>query len=138
MTALLEVHNVSRSFGALWAVRDVSLAVQQGELLGLIGPNGAGKSTLYNLIAGALKPTAGTISFCGQDVTGWPAYKMARAGVARTFQIPEAVPADLGGRERDAQRVSARPFAGAARVRSRKRRSPTLVSPTTQARRSVR
>jgi branched-chain amino acid transport system ATP-binding protein len=89
VSALLEVHNVSRSFGALWAVRDVSLAVEKGELLGLIGPNGAGKSTLYNLIAGVLKPSTGSITFSGQDVTGWPAYKMARAGVARTFQIPK-------------------------------------------------
>jgi branched-chain amino acid transport system ATP-binding protein len=89
VSALLEVHNVSRSFGALWAVRDVSFAVEKGELLGLIGPNGAGKSTLYNLIAGVLKPTLGSISFSGQDVTRWPAYKMARAGVARTFQIPK-------------------------------------------------
>ena len=72
MSALLEVHNVSRSFGALWAVRDVSFAVEKGELLGLIGPNGAGKSTLYNLIAGVLKPTRGSISFSGQDVTRWP------------------------------------------------------------------
>ena len=89
MYALLEVHNVSRSFEALWAVRDVSFAVEKGELLGLIGPNGAGKSTLYNLIAGVLKPTRGSISFAGQDVTRWPAYKMARVGVARTFQIPK-------------------------------------------------
>ena len=89
VSALLEVRNVSRSFGALWAVRDVSFAVQKGELLGLIGPNGAGKSTLYNLIAGVLRPTRGSISCRGQDVTGWPAYKMARVGVARTFQIPK-------------------------------------------------
>jgi branched-chain amino acid transport system ATP-binding protein len=89
VSALLEVHSVSRSFGSLWAVRDVSLSVEKGELLGLIGPNGAGKSTLYNLIAGVLKPSEGSISFSGRDVTGWPAYKMARAGVARTFQIPK-------------------------------------------------
>jgi branched-chain amino acid transport system ATP-binding protein len=86
---ILEVRNASRSFGALWAVRDVSLTVEQGELLGLIGPNGAGKSTLYNLIAGALKPTRGEITFSGQNVTGWPSYKIARVGIARTFQIPK-------------------------------------------------
>ena len=89
VSALLEIENISRSFEALWAVRDVSFAVEKGELLGLIGPNGAGKSTLYNLIAGVLKPTRGSISFAGQDVTRWPAYKMARVGVARTFQIPK-------------------------------------------------
>ena len=89
MSRLLEVRNLSRSFGALWAVNDVSLDVAEGELLGLIGPNGAGKSTLYNLIAGALKPTRGTITFAGRDVAGWPSYRIARLGIARTFQIPK-------------------------------------------------
>jgi branched-chain amino acid transport system ATP-binding protein len=89
VTGILEVDNVSRSFGPLWAVRDVTLSVQRGELLGLIGPNGAGKSTLYNLIAGVLRPTHGSISFSGRDVTRWPAHKIARVGIARTFQIPK-------------------------------------------------
>lgn len=89
MTGILEVRNVSRSFGALWAVRDVSFTVAPGELLGLIGPNGAGKSTLYNLIAGALKPARGEIIFSGQNITGWPSYRIARLGIARTFQIPK-------------------------------------------------
>jgi branched-chain amino acid transport system ATP-binding protein len=89
VTSLLEVHHLGRAFDALWAVRDVSFTVETGELLGLIGPNGAGKSTLYNLIAGALKPTRGEIVFDGQRVTGARAYHMARAGIARTFQIPK-------------------------------------------------
>jgi branched-chain amino acid transport system ATP-binding protein len=89
VTSLLEVHHLGRAFDALWAVRDVSFTVETGELLGLIGPNGAGKSTLYNLIAGALKPTRGEIVFAGQRVTGTRAYHMARAGIARTFQIPK-------------------------------------------------
>jgi branched-chain amino acid transport system ATP-binding protein len=89
VSRILEVRNLSRSFGALWAVNDVSLDVAEGELLGLIGPNGAGKSTLYNLIAGALKPTRGTIAFAGQEVSGWPSYRIARLGIARTFQIPK-------------------------------------------------
>jgi branched-chain amino acid transport system ATP-binding protein len=89
VTVLLDVRNVSRSFGALWAVNDVSFTVEQGELLGLIGPNGAGKSTLYNLIAGALAPTRGEIIFSGQNLTGCPSYKVARVGIARTFQIPK-------------------------------------------------
>lgn len=89
MSPLLEVSDVSRVFGATRAVDDVSFKVQSGELLGLIGPNGAGKSTLFNLIAGVVPPSGGRIVLDGADVTGWKAYDMARAGVARTFQIPK-------------------------------------------------
>src|SRR5579862_8264054 len=89
MTALLEVQNVSRTFGATRAVDKVSFKVQPGELLGLIGPNGAGKSTLFNLIAGVMSPSGGRIRLGGADVTGCKSYEMARAGVARTFQIPK-------------------------------------------------
>jgi branched-chain amino acid transport system ATP-binding protein len=89
MTALLEVQNVSRTFGVTRAVDGVSFKVQPGELLGLIGPNGAGKSTLFNLIAGVMPPSGGHICLDGADVTGWKSYEMARAGVARTFQIPK-------------------------------------------------
>ena len=67
----------------------MSFSVEPGELLGLIGPNGAGKSTLYNLIAGALEPTSGEIMFEGRPVAGWKPYQAARAGIARTFQIPK-------------------------------------------------
>src|ERR1700744_2895929 len=89
MTALLEVQNVSRTFGATRAVDDVSFEVLPGELLGLIGPNGAGKSTLFNLIAGVMPPSGGQIRLDGADVTGRKSHEMARAGVARTFQIPK-------------------------------------------------
>ena len=89
MSALLTVSNVSRSFGALWALRNVSFSVQEGELLGLIGPNGAGKSTLYNVMAGALKPNSGELIFEGRNIAGWAPYQVARAGIARTFQIPK-------------------------------------------------
>jgi branched-chain amino acid transport system ATP-binding protein len=89
VSRILEVRHLSRSFGALWAVNDVSFEVAEGELLGLIGPNGAGKSTLYNLIAGAIKPTRGEIVFAGRGVTNWPSYRIARLGIARTFQIPK-------------------------------------------------
>lgn len=89
MTVLLEVRNLTRSFGALMAVAGVSFSVRQGELLGLIGPNGAGKSTLYNLIAGAITPSSGEIVFKGRTITGWRSYQATRAGVARTFQIPK-------------------------------------------------
>lgn len=89
MSALLTIDDVSHRFGSLWAVRDVSFSVERGELLGLIGPNGAGKSTLYNLIAGALIPTKGEIVFDGMKVGHWKSHRIARVGIARTFQIPK-------------------------------------------------
>src|SRR5262245_55846095 len=89
MSVLLTVNNVSRSFGALYALRNVSFSVKKNELLGLIGPNGAGKSTLYNVMAGALKPDSGAIIFEGKNIAGWAPYQVARGGIARTFQIPK-------------------------------------------------
>jgi branched-chain amino acid transport system ATP-binding protein len=89
VSALLEVRNVCRTFGAARALDGVSFDVRRGEILGLIGPNGAGKSTLFNLIAGALAPTSGDIVLNGVAVTGRRPHAMARAGVARTFQIPK-------------------------------------------------
>jgi branched-chain amino acid transport system ATP-binding protein len=89
MSALLSVGGVSRTFGATRAVDNVSFEVKRGEVLGLIGPNGAGKSTLFNLIAGVVPPTSGQIIFDGVVVTGWKPHAMARAGLARTFQIPK-------------------------------------------------
>jgi branched-chain amino acid transport system ATP-binding protein len=89
MTALLEVRDLTRTFGALNAVAGVSFSVRAGELVGLIGPNGAGKSTLYNVIAGAIAPTSGEVVFKDRPVAGWKPYQAARAGVARTFQIPK-------------------------------------------------
>ena len=89
MSALLEVRELTRAFGALKAVAGVSFSVRAGELVGLIGPNGAGKSTLYNVIAGAIAPNSGEIVFKGRPVAGWKPYQAARAGVARTFQIPK-------------------------------------------------
>jgi branched-chain amino acid transport system ATP-binding protein len=92
VTALLEIRDLTRSFGALRAVAGVSLTVRQGELVGLIGPNGAGKSTLYNVIAGAIAATSGEILFNGRSVAGWQPYHAARAGIGRTFQIPKPYP----------------------------------------------
>ena len=89
MTALLDVRNLSRAFGPMWAVRDVSFTVSAGEIVGLIGPNGAGKSTLYNLIAGALKPDLGQITLEGHPIAGGKPHRAARLGIARTFQIPK-------------------------------------------------
>jgi branched-chain amino acid transport system ATP-binding protein len=87
MTALLDLHNVSKRFGGLQAVRDLSFEVREGEILGLIGPNGAGKSTLFNLINGVFAPNTGRIVFDGTDITGAKPYRIARAGLARTHQI---------------------------------------------------
>ncbi|WP_216894355.1 ABC transporter ATP-binding protein [Nocardia alni] len=83
---LLDVAGVSRSFGGVRAVDDVSLSVLPGETVGLIGPNGAGKSTMLALIAGALRPDRGTVRFAGHDVTSYATAKRARLGLVRTFQ----------------------------------------------------
>ena len=87
MTALLDVDRVSKRFGGLQAVRDLSFEVRDGEILGLIGPNGAGKSTLFNLINGVFAPDSGRIVFVGADITGEKPYRVARHGLARTHQI---------------------------------------------------
>jgi branched-chain amino acid transport system ATP-binding protein len=87
MTALLELDHVSKRFGGLQAVRDLSFTMREGEILGLIGPNGAGKSTLFNLINGVFTPDTGRISFAGDDITGDKPYNIARRGLARTHQI---------------------------------------------------
>lgn len=84
---LLQVERVSRRFGGLMAVNAVSLAIAEGCITALIGPNGAGKTTLFSLISGFLKPSSGTIHYCREDVTGEPPYRLARRGIARTFQI---------------------------------------------------
>jgi branched-chain amino acid transport system ATP-binding protein len=85
---LLQVDNVTKRFGGVVAVNQVSLAVDQGEIYGLIGPNGAGKTTLLNVIAGVEKPNNGKIIFDGKDVTGFTPEKMCQAGLSRTFQVP--------------------------------------------------
>jgi len=92
MTSLFQTRNLSRSFGGLRAVSDVTINVSAGCVMGLIGPNGAGKTTLVNLISGALKPSAGQILFKGQRIDGLPAYRVARLGVARTYQIVQPFP----------------------------------------------
>ena len=83
---LLQAENLVRRFGGLAAVGGVSLALERGCLHAVIGPNGAGKSTLVNLLSGELPPSAGRLLVAGYDVTGWPAWRIARAGVGRSFQ----------------------------------------------------
>lgn len=86
MTALLQVRGLTRLFGGLVAVNKVDFEVPEGGILGIIGPNGAGKSTLFNLIGGTIPPSEGKIVFAGKDITGWKPYRVAREGIARTFQ----------------------------------------------------
>ena len=85
--ALLTVEGVSRRFGGLLAVDAVSLIAAEGRITALIGPNGAGKTTMFALISGFLKPSDGRVRFGGDNVTGEPAHRLARRGIARTFQI---------------------------------------------------
>jgi branched-chain amino acid transport system ATP-binding protein len=87
MTSLLETRNITQRFSGLTANSNVSISVGRGEIVGLIGPNGAGKSTLFNLIAGAFRPTEGTIIFDGEDVTDLPAAERCQRGIGRTFQV---------------------------------------------------
>jgi branched-chain amino acid transport system ATP-binding protein len=92
MNALLETRSLTRAFGGLVAVNNIDMHVGEGEIVGLIGPNGAGKTTLFNLLAGSMEPSSGAVRFAGQDCTGFPAHRMARLGVARTFQITSLFP----------------------------------------------
>lgn len=88
---MLKAFNVTKRFGALKAVDDLSFEVQKGQIFGIAGPNGAGKSTVYNLITGFYS-YEGKIEFDGRLITGKPPYRIAKAGIARTFQIPQTFP----------------------------------------------
>jgi branched-chain amino acid transport system ATP-binding protein len=85
---ILSVRSLRKQFGANVAVAAVDLDVSSGEKLGIIGPNGSGKTTLINCITGVLRPEGGVITFEGADISAWPAWRRARGGIARTFQIP--------------------------------------------------
>ncbi len=89
---LLEVKNLVKEFGGVIANADISLEVEEGKIMGLIGPNGAGKTTLFNCIAGYYRPTRGKIFFDGEEITGWPAHRVAKIGIARTFQGMKTLP----------------------------------------------
>ena len=86
---MLEVVGLTRRFGGLIAVNNVTLSVAQGEIRGLIGPNGAGKTTLFNLLTGVLRPTAGLVRFEGTDITGESIHRLARRGIVRTYQLSQ-------------------------------------------------
>ena len=92
MNAHFECQGLSRSFGALAAVADVSLKVAKGEVRAVIGPNGAGKTTFFNVLTGVLKPTAGRVLLDGEDLTGKPVAEIVQRGISRTFQLTALFP----------------------------------------------
>jgi len=117
--SLLELRAVSRRFGSMQALADISLSVEQGELRAVIGPNGAGKTTLFNLITGRFHPNTGQVIFAGKDITGLSPVRIVAQGVIRTFQVTEIFP-DLTVYENlrvaveTAMGFTFRPFLGAA------------------------
>lgn len=92
MKPILEIADVSKYFGGLVAVKNMTFHVKEGEILGLIGPNGAGKTTLFNVICGIYRPNTGAVRFMGEDVTGLKPHKICKRGIGRTFQIAKYFP----------------------------------------------
>jgi branched-chain amino acid transport system ATP-binding protein len=88
VTPILELENVSKSFGSLRVISELSLSIRQDEAVGIIGPNGAGKTTLFNLVSGNLNPDSGRIFLRGRDITALPPHRRCHAGVGRTYQVP--------------------------------------------------
>jgi branched-chain amino acid transport system ATP-binding protein len=89
---LLITSHVTKRFGGLVAVNDVSITFQPGRIHGVIGPNGAGKTTLFNVVSGVMTPSAGSIIFRGREITGYPPHRIAAMGLARSFQTPRVFP----------------------------------------------
>jgi branched-chain amino acid transport system ATP-binding protein len=87
--ALLSLHGVSKSYGAVKVTNDISLAVEAGETLGILGPNGAGKTTLFNLISGDVRCDAGRVEYDGRDVTRLAPHRRCRSGIGRSYQVPQ-------------------------------------------------
>ena len=109
---LLALHDLSKSYGALKVTDGISLAVAEGETLGILGPNGAGKTTLFNLVSGDVRVDAGRIEYAGRDVTALPPHQRCRAGMGRSYQVPQpfgamtvfenlVTAACFGGRQRE-------------------------------------
>lgn len=90
--SLLQVSNLTKSFGGLTAVNDLSFSVSEGEIVGLIGPNGAGKTTAFSLISGFIPPTSGDITFAGKNVVGLKPHQVCQLGLTRTFQVVQPFP----------------------------------------------
>ena len=92
MSHLLEVENLTRHFGGLTAVNNLSFTLDEGEIVGLIGPNGAGKTTCFNMLSGAIRPSTGTIRFRGEVISGLKAHQVCKRGLTRTFQVVQPFP----------------------------------------------
>lgn len=89
MTAILELEGLNKAYGAIVVADDQSFALEKGEALGVIGPNGAGKTSMFNLVTGTIAADGGTIRLDGHDITQWSAARRCRAGIARSFQVPQ-------------------------------------------------
>ncbi len=92
METILEVRNINKHFGGLKALDDVSFDIEEGKISSLIGPNGAGKTTLFNVVAGALRPDSGTVTFMSHNITGMRPYEVCSKGIARTYQLKTLFP----------------------------------------------
>lgn len=118
--ALCEAIGLSRRFGGIMALEEVTLQIEAATIVALIGPNGSGKTTLFNLLAGELRPSAGTVRWRGREITAWPPHRRCRAGINRTFQVAQPFldltlaenvalgllygrPGERGGRRREAE-----------------------------------
>ncbi|MGY4330874.1 branched-chain amino acid transport system ATP-binding protein [Bradyrhizobium sp. LB7.2] len=125
---MLEVNGLSKHFGGLKALSDVSFSIRKGEIMSLIGPNGAGKTTCLNLVTGFFKPSAGTVRYCEHDITGLPPYAAAQRGLVRTFQKTNVLRGltvfgnVLTARYRHGERSLWRTFFAAGRQRERELR----------------
>ncbi|MCB1536139.1 MAG: ABC transporter ATP-binding protein [Rhodoblastus sp.] len=128
---ILLVDRLMKSFGGLRATNDLSLEVQRGECHAIIGPNGAGKTTFISQLQGMLAPDSGTITLNGRDITGEPAHRRARLGIARSFQITSLVP-DFSVLDHAALAVQAR-SGHSFRFWKNARRDPALVAPAQEA-----
>lgn len=116
---LFEARNVAKRFGGLVAVNDLSFHIAKGEILGIFGPNGSGKTTTLSLVAGMLTPTTGSILWKGQDITGMKPFRIAAAGVVKTFQNPQLFPAlSVRGHMRIAAHLRGKRHLGWARLRT--------------------
>jgi ABC-type uncharacterized transport system ATPase subunit len=123
VSPLLEISGICKNFGGVIALDGVDLSVETGSLTCIIGPNGCGKTTLFNVVSGAFRPTAGSVRYGGEDITGLPPYRIAHRGIARKFQVPGIYPS-LSVTENLEVAVASRMTAQRRLVATRKRHGP--------------